>query len=210
MQEPILRKPIEIPEQLDGLFASTCGGLGDTPDAVATIYWGFDAILQCSPPLTILDWEISQMNAGTLTNFLPQIFKRLDELRSERKSVLFGEEMRLLIEPQGIGEVLFERGFNAGLPVQMVDEEVVTLKDYAQRALTASAYITSGAVQLSRPAFEKRVNFKGISRNHLTHQLGAFAVGQKSEEAGVLLIALADAILDAFLNDRLRARAGAA
>jgi hypothetical protein len=80
----------------------------------------------------------------------------------------------------------------------------------AQRAVAASAHVNSGHVQLTRPAHEKLLTYKGVHRNHLLHQITEFGIGKDATEVGVLLSAFADGVLDAFLNDRLRARTGAA
>jgi hypothetical protein len=92
--------------------------------------------------------------------------------------------------------------------VHTIEDEKILDMTLAQRAVAASAYINGGRhIQLTRPAHEKLVNYKGVLRNHLIHQVVAFGVGQHASDAGVLLTAFADGVLDAFLNDRLRARA---
>jgi hypothetical protein len=91
--------------------------------------------------------------------------------------------------------------------VHTIDDEKILNMNIAQRAVAASAYVNGGHVQLTRPAHEKLQSYKGALKNHLVHQVVAFGVGQQPSDAGVLLAAFADGVLDAFLSEPLRARA---
>jgi hypothetical protein len=93
------------------------------------------------------------------------------------------------------------------LPVHTIEDEKILGMTIAQRAVAASAYVNGSHVQLTRGAHEKLQSYKGTLKNHLVHQVVAFGVGQQATDAGVLLAAFADGVLDAFLNERLRARA---
>jgi len=202
------RPPIEVPALLDGVFAAAAAAVGSEADAVGVIYFGFSAVIETNPPLMILDWDLQQIDIGTLQGWLPKVFDRLDELTKATKTV-YGSA-GLLIEAEGDGSILFERAMMLSLPVHTVEDEKILEMNFAQRAVAASAFVNSGHVQLTRPAHEKVQSYKGVLRNHLIHQVVAFGVGQKETDAGVLLAAFADGVLDSFLNDRLLSRTAAA
>jgi phage terminase large subunit-like protein len=200
------RTPIEVPATMDGVFAAAAAAVGPEPDALGVIYFGFSAMIETNPPLMILDWDLQEIDIETLEGWLPKVFARLEDLTRSTKTV-YGSA-GLLIEAEGDGSVLFERAMMLSLPVHTIEDEKILDMTLAQRAVAASAYINGGRhIQLTRPAHEKLVNYKGVLRNHLIHQVVAFGVGQHASDAGVLLTAFADGVLDAFLNDRLRARA---
>jgi len=199
------REPIEVPAGVDGIFAVAAAAVGPEPDALGVIYFAFSALIDTNPPLLILDWDLQQIDIDTLQGWLPKVFARLEELTKATKT-LYGSA-GLLIEGEGNGSVLFERGLMLGLPVHTIEDETTLAMNLAQRAVAASAYVNSGHVQLTKPAHEKLQSYKGALRNHLIHQVVAFGVGQQATDAGVLLAAFADGVLDAFLNERLRARA---
>jgi hypothetical protein len=200
-----VREPIEVPAIIDGVFAVAAAAIGPEPDAVGVIYFGFCALIEEHPPLFILDWDLEQIDIETLQRWLPKVYARLDELAKPGKTI-FGSG-GLLIEAEGAGSVLFERAMMLDLRVHTIDDEKILNMNIAQRAVAASAYVNGGHVQLTRPAHEKLQSYKGALKNHLVHQVVAFGVGQQPSDAGVLLAAFADGVLDAFLSEPLRARA---
>jgi phage terminase large subunit-like protein len=198
------RPPIELPQRVDGVFAAAAASVGPEPDAIGVVYFGFSVFNTDNPPLVILDWDLQEIVADTLDGWLPLVFKRLDDLATATRA---RSNCGLILEPSGIGEMLFERGYLSGLDVQPITNEKILAMTIAHRAVAASGYVNGGPVQLTRFAHEKLVIFKGAMRNHFIHQVVAFGVGQAPAEAGVLLAAFADAVLEAFSEPRMRARA---
>jgi predicted phage terminase large subunit-like protein len=203
-----VRVPIEMPQHVDGIFASCASALGPSPDTIGVVYFGFSVIFPETPPLIILDWDLCQVESGTLDAWMPAVFKRLEELRLGFKFVR--GSTGLLIEPSGIGEVLFEQGFARGLDVQVVASEKTLALNLAQRAVGAAGHVNAGRVQLVRQAHEKTSSVKGVLRNHLLHQVVAFGVDQQPTQADVLLAAFANGVLEAFADEAMHARTAAA
>jgi len=197
------RPPLEMPQRVDGVFAAAAAAIGPTPDAIGVVYFGFSMFNHNNPPLVILDWDLQEIRADTLGGWLPGVSMRLAELANATSA---HGNVGVLLEPSGIGAMLFERGYMQGFDVQPVTNEKVLAMTIPQRAVAASGYVNGGPVQLTRSAHEKLVNFKGAMRNHLIHQVVAFGVDQQPSEAGVLLAAFADAVLDVFSEPRMRNR----
>jgi predicted phage terminase large subunit-like protein len=199
------RAPIETPTLVNLVFASAAAALGADPDAMGVIYFAV-SLHDLNPALVILDWDLQVFESGTLATWFPAVFERLESLTEAtgRQATAAG----LLIEPTGIGEVLLEHGIIHGFEAMALQAEQIVAMPLPQRAVSASGYVNSGHVQLSRPAHEKLSNFKGAIRNHLLHQVLAFGVEQKPADAGVLLAAFANGVLDAFTQPALRARTG--
>jgi phage terminase large subunit-like protein len=198
------RPPIEMPQRVNGIFAAAAAAIGPEPDAIGVVYLGFSIYNTANPPLVILDWDLQEIRGGTLDAWLPSVFARLAELGAEACSLSRGR--CLLIEASGIGDMLFEQGCARRFDVQTLTDEKILAMTISQRAIGASAYVNSGSVQITRSAHDKLVNFKGALRNHLIHQVVAFGVEQQPSEAGVLLAAFADGVLEAFSEPSMRNR----
>jgi hypothetical protein len=66
--------------------------------------------------------------------------------------------------------------------------------DDGARALTVSGAVRDGVVQLTQDAIEKTQNFKGVTRNHFTGQVGEFSPSVKDLDGKVVLNAFTHAI----------------
>jgi phage terminase large subunit-like protein len=203
-----VRQPIEMPQRIDGVFAVAAAAVGPEPDALGAVYFGFSLFNLGVPALTVLDWSLEQIGGPTLNAWLPAVFERLGKLAAET-SAMYGSA-GLLLDLEGIGEILFEQGYARGLDVKVLTDQKILGMSVAQRAISASGYANSGQVQLVRAAHEKVANFKGATRNHFVHQVVAFGVDQKPAQAGVLLTAFADGVMEAFTEPRMRTRAAVA
>jgi phage terminase large subunit-like protein len=198
-----VRPPIETPAELFGVFAAAAAGVGPDPDALGTIFLGIDIRPGTkNPPLVILDWDITEIRPDTLESYFNLIFLRLKQLARTTGCASAG----LVMEPQGIGGTFCEQ-----VAIRYGDDGVRSVEDpellamtLAQRAVAAAGHLYSGQVQISRYAHEKLVAFKGVTRNHLLHHVVAFGVGQQPNEAGALLIAFSNAVIEIFKDESVR------
>jgi phage terminase large subunit-like protein len=196
--------PIEMPRRLDAVFATAAAALGPEPDSLGIIYFGLSFFNPTIPPVTILDWELRQILAGTLEGWLAPTFERLEALAAVTQAL--AGAVGLTIEPGGVGEVLYEQGIVRGFDVSVLSDLKILNMTLSQRAVAASGYVNSNQVQLVREAHEKLQSFKGALRNWLLHQVVAFGVEQQPSEAGVLLAAFANGVLEVFKNPQMRTR----
>lgn len=118
----------------------------------------------------------------------------------------------IAVEPEGLGATLFEGAYLRGLPVALIGEaptdEPILATPLPRRAIAASGHVNGGRVRITRRAYEKVSTLKGVTRNHLLHQVAAFGVaGAEQQQVGVLLAAFADGVLDAFADPRMRSAA---
>lgn len=169
--------PLERPERLDAVFAviDTAAKTGKEHDGTGVIYFGYSKT--SGIPLTILDWDLVQIEGALLETWLPTVFQNLDALAKE-----FGARMGSLgahIEDASSGTVLIQQAKRRGWPAQALPDALKALgKD--GRAISVSGYVYRGLVKFTRRAFEKMVTFKGDTRNHLRVQISQFRVGDKN------------------------------
>jgi predicted phage terminase large subunit-like protein len=206
------RPPIEMPvKELFCAAAYAAAGTGLEPDALGVVYVGL-SFAPClrTPPLVILDWDLTEIRSGTLDVWFVEVFRRLKELgRGTAMSAAFGAgtgSAGLVVEASGVGSVLYQQaaqryGTDTVLPVL---DKTVREMSLPERAVAASGFVHSGHTQLTRLAHEKLTNYKGQTRNHFLHQISAFGVGQKPDEAGVLLAAFSNAVVETFRSPQMQ------
>lgn len=167
---------VDWPERCDGVFAVIDTALKDNleHDGTAVTYFARNRI--AGHPLIILDWDVLQIEGSLLEEWLPSVLMRCEEL-----SVKCGSRHGSLgawIEDKASGIVLIQQAQRKGLPVTAIDG-VLTSMGKEGRALSVSGYVFQGMVKISKYAFERIVNYKGQSRNHLISQVCGFRMGQK-------------------------------
>jgi hypothetical protein len=183
-------KGVDYPMNNDYVFATIDSAMkiGQEHDATAVVYGGVSK--HFGHPLTILDYDIVQIESDLLTDWLPNIFKRLEQLALETKSR--GGVGGVWIEDKSSGTTLLQSALRRGWDVQAIDGKIVAAgKD--GRAIAASGAVHQGEVKLSQYAFDKVVTYKGNTRNALISQVTNFRIGDK--DAGKR----SDDLLDAFV-----------
>ena len=201
--------PIEPPRMLSGLFASVATDLV-VPDAVGITILGFD--YYGAPVLSVLDWNLLELNAEVLEGLGDALITRFVELAQGVNLTGGGtaETSTVVVDPTGAGQVLAERmGASSWANVDVVPPEIVEV-DVRQRVLAASAHLNGRRVKLTRAAYEKSATFKRHPGNHLLRQIKAFGIGAEASREqtppGALLIALANGIACAATDPAIRAR----
>jgi hypothetical protein len=172
-------KPVPYPSNCDCVYAviDTASKTGTENDATAVTYFARNQ--HGGIPLTILDWDIVQIEGALLEAWLPSIPRRLEELartcRARRGS------LGAWIEDKSSGIVLLQQAQRRGIPVHSIESKLTEMgKD--ERAISVSGYVHRRQVKYSEVAFNKTVVYKQKSRNHLLEQIESFRIGDNKSK----------------------------
>ncbi|KWH17641.1 hypothetical protein [Burkholderia multivorans] len=168
---------VDYPTRCDQVFAVVDTALKDglEHDGTAVTYFARNIIT--GTPLTILDWDVLQIEGALLESWLPTVAQRCEELAAQvgaRQGSIGG-----WIEDKASGIVLLQQAQRRGLPFHPIEEKLVDLGKEG-RALSVSGYVHRGEVKISRYAHDKVTNYKGQTRNHLISQVCGFRLGTKT------------------------------
>lgn len=177
-------EPVDYPQPCDTVFAiiDTAVKDGLEHDGTAVIYCCKDR--RSKAPLTVLDWDILQIEGRLLETWLPGVYQNLERLAQQTRA-RYGSA-GCWIEDKVTGTVLIQHAQSRGLSVSAIDSKLTALGKEA-RAISASPYVYRGEVKLSRHAYEKMVNFRGRVANHLLSQVCGFRMGVKTPHTMDLL-----------------------
>ena len=166
------------PQNCEMVFATVDTAVkdGQENDGTAVVFWAVNKYGN-GAPLTILDWQIEQIRADLQTAWMPSIFHRLEELAKQCKA-RFGS-IGTFIEDRQSGQMLLQHGERVGWPTVGIPADLTQLGK-SQRAMLASGPVSRQRVKLSKYAFDKVVDYKGITRNHLVTQTTSFSLGDKN------------------------------
>ncbi|HEX8893992.1 MAG TPA: hypothetical protein VF783_11750 [Terriglobales bacterium] len=177
-------QPVEYPERCDQVFAVIDTALKDgvEHDGTAVIYCARNKI--AGTPLVILDWDLIQIQGALLEDWLPTVNRRLEELAVMTRAR--EGNVGMWIEDKASGIVLLQQAARRNLPAFPIDNDLVAFGKEG-RALNVSGHVHRGNVKFSRYAYDKTVNYKGQTRNHLLAQVCGFRIGTKTPHAYDLL-----------------------
>jgi hypothetical protein len=126
--------------------------------------------------LVILDWDLVQIEGALLETWLPTVFQNLNALAAQCHANR--GSLGVFIEDASSGMILLQQAKRRGWPAYPIESPLTKVgKD--ERCISVSGYIYREMVKICRPAYEKVVNYKGTTRNHLMSQLTGFRVGDK-------------------------------
>lgn len=170
--------PVPMPPRLDSVFAVISTGIktGKTADSVGVVYFG--RRLYVGQRLTIIDWDIAPVDAALMDGWFRGVFTRLDALGVECKAA--AGSLGVFIQNKDAGTVLLRQGERRHLPVIPIEDTLAKLGKN-ERAMGVSGYIEQGMVKIAGPAFEKSIDHRGQTRNHLLDQTSAFRIDAKEE-----------------------------
>ena len=164
-------KPVQYPNGCDYVLAviDTASKTGKGHDGTAVTFAAVNKI--AAPyPVTILDWDIIQIEGQVLEVWLPSVFQQLEQFA--KKCGARRGSLGAFIEDKDAGMVLLQKCKTRRWPAHPIDSKLTSMgKD--ERALAASGHIYTGKVKISEHAFHKTKNYQGQTRNHfLTHVCG--------------------------------------
>jgi hypothetical protein len=172
--------PVHYPEWCSCVFATIDTGIKDNSkhDATGVIYWAYNEH-STEYQLTILDYDIIQIPADLLIEWVPNVYRRLEEFASQCKAIR--GSVGPCIEDKGSGTVLLQQLSRRNMMHTAIDAKQVQLGKEA-RCLNASGYVSGGKIKYSEFAYKKTVDFKQRHRNHLLTQVHTFNMGVKDQE----------------------------
>ena len=165
--------PVNYPTNCDAVYAilDTAVKGGKQHDGTAVVFF---ALNEFGIPLTILDWDVVQIDGGLLEHWIPSVFSRLEELAISC-GARYGSA-GVFAEDTATGSILLQQAANRGWLMRPIDSKLVQAgKD--ERAVSVSGYYHQQKLKISEWAYNKTVAFKGATRNHLLTQLASFRLG---------------------------------
>lgn len=171
--------PVIVPARVDTVFAvvDTATKTGKDNDGTAVTYYALHNHSGVSWPLTLLDWDIVQIEGDLLENWLPTVFQNLESF-AKRYNARMGS-IGAYIEDKASGMVLLQHAARQGWPAQAIESELTAVgKD--ERAISVSGYVYRGEVKFSGQAYDKVTTYKGTTRNHQLGQVLGFRIGDKN------------------------------
>lgn len=184
-------QPVEYPKICDAVFATidSASKTGTANDGTAVTFWALAKNTGQKFPLTVLDWDILQIEGALLETWLPTVFQRLEALARECRAR--SGTLGAFVEDKNSGTILIQQAARRGWPAHAIDSKLTAMgKD--ERGLSVSGYVYQGLVKFSRHAYDKVVDYKRVSRNHLRSQVLSFRIGDKDAATR------ADDLLDTF------------
>jgi hypothetical protein len=171
-------QPVEYPRICDRVFAviDTAVKSGKEHDATAVSYWAKSNHL--GHPLVCLDWDVISIDGALLETWIPNVFRRLQELAREC-GARYGSAGAYIEDAQS-GSILLQQCIARNMPATALPSELTAAGKDA-RAINISGIVYRGDVKLSAKAFNTNDKvFKGVARNHLVSQIAGFRIGDKS------------------------------
>jgi hypothetical protein len=181
-------KPIAYPHICDGVFATidSATKTGKENDGTGVVYWAIakHAYGQNVYPLTILDYDLTQIEGSLLEAWLPSVFHRLEELARQCRARV--GSLGVYIEDKASGMILIQQAQRRGWSAQAIDSKLTSVGK-SERAFNVSSYVHRKMVKFTEAAYNKTVVYKGTvsqketSRNHLLSQVLGFRIGVKDQ-----------------------------
>lgn len=189
-QEPIF-VPVPQPAKCDLVYGiiDTAIKAGQEHNATAVTWYAYDST-HPKHPLTIIDWDIVQIEGAKQADWLPTQLDHGEELaRGVGAQLGF---IGVFIEDKATGSVLIQQAKNdsaeKGLPLMVRPiDSVLTSMGKEERAIGAAPYVVAGLVKMSEYAWEKTKVHKGKSANHQRTQITDFRLGAKKKDGLDLL-----------------------
>jgi hypothetical protein len=185
--------PVEIPTLgVATVFAVIDSALktGQEHDGLAVVYFAI-CKMDTAAPLTILDWDYTQIEGGMLVQWLPNVFRYLDELAAECRAIHGSAGAH--IEDKVSGTVLLQQTqqtewlqAHPNWVATAIDSKL-TAMGKVERAINISGHVHQGKVKMSERAYHRVVNFKSVTKNHLLSQVLSFRPGIKDQKKDDLL-----------------------
>ncbi len=168
---------VDYPTRCDQVYAVVDTALKDGLQHDATGVTFYAKNLYAGIPLTILDWDLIQIQGDLLDLWMPSVEARLEELAA----LVHARQgnVGIWVEDKASGIVLIQSSQRKGKKVFPIPQELTSLGKEG-RALAVSQHVFQGKVKFSRYAHDKVLNHKGITKNHLVSQVCGFRIGMKT------------------------------
>lgn len=167
-------RPVDMPKACDAVFAVIDSALkpGDKNDGTAVTYFARNRFY--GHPLIIIDWDITQIEGDTISEWFPSVRARLEDLGR-----LTGARMGSIgtfVEDKGSGITLLQRAARNGWPAHQIDTKLTAMSKDA-RGTGVSDFVHNGKVKICEQAYDKTVEYKGRTQNHFLTQFFGYRLG---------------------------------
>lgn len=173
---------VAVPAKVDAIYAiiDSATKTGKEHDGTAVLYCALNVF---ENRLTILDWDIVQIEGDLLVNWLPGVFAHCEAL-AKRCNARRGS-LGAFIEDKASGMILIQAAQRRGWPARAIDSNLTAVgKD--ERAISVSGYVFQGQVKMTAEAHEKVTTYKGQTKNHFLSQVTGFRIGLKDQQDDLL------------------------
>jgi len=185
------KEPVALPRNCDSVFAVIDSAIktGSQNDGTAIIYFARSKLV--GHPLILLDWDIVQVEGGSLDSWLSGVMPNLEGWA--KKCGARGGISGVFIEDKASGTILLQQAKKRRLPVKPIGGKWMSMgKD--ERAFSVSGYHYQEKCKLHTVAHDKVTTYKGSTKNHLEAQIGGFRIGDKGAATR------ADDLLDSYVH----------
>ena len=169
-------QPVENPHMCDAVFAIMDCAVksGSEHDATAVVYCSLSEFH--GHQLIWLDYEMHSIDAASLEHLAPRVLQRCEDLAKQCKAR--NGSIGLLVEDAAGGQVLIQQARARGWPIKPIDSKI-TARGKDERAMIAGGAAYAGKCKISRHAYDKTVEWRGRTMNHLIQQVTTFRIGDK-------------------------------
>lgn len=178
-----------VPQGVDCVFAIIDSAVktGATHDGCGVAYYALSVHGLSISPLTLLDWDIHQIEGALLKAWIPNVFRRLEELAVLTKA-RYGS-VGAWIEDKYSGSILLQQCANDETLADKTHaiESDLTALGKTERCLNVSGYVHEGQCKITQEAYDKTVEYKGSTKNHLMSQILRFNPSTADQGADDLL-----------------------
>jgi predicted phage terminase large subunit-like protein len=185
--------PVETPEHCSYVIA-VAATPGKSGEQLGTVYLAIDEHRVTPWPATIVDWDLRTVDDALFEKYLPSVYKRLDSLALECSTQSAG---LWLHGTSGVSAALLQQATERGFNVNDIDDKVEwAAAPLADRAAAASRHLHTGRrVKIAKEAFDKLIEFRGFTRNHLLAEYSAFRIDQEMASDGLLRALLSSVLI---------------
>lgn len=176
-------EPVNPPTVCDSVFAvmDTAVKTGTKNDGTGVLYCAYSP--NFGHKLTILDWDIRQVEGSLLESWFPAIYQNLEDCAKSCRARMGAKGV--MVEDKASGTILLQQARRRGWPAHAIDSKLTAVgKD--ERAVSVSGYITRGDVKITRAAHKKMTTYKGRNGNHFLMQVFRFLIGVKDQQDDLL------------------------
>jgi hypothetical protein len=164
--------PVAMPTTCDMIFAVMDTALkgGTDNDGTGTVYYAYEQTYS-EPRLSIIDWDLTQIKASLLPEYMPGVYDNLERLAKICRPRMGSQGV--FMEDAAMGAILNQKAETEGWDMKPI-KSVLTAKGKDERAVLASGYHYLGKCKITQEAYDKTVEFKKKTANHLWRQIAGF------------------------------------
>ena len=176
-------EPVKYPEFCDSVYAviDTASKDGAKHDSTSVTFFAYSK--HVGVPLTILDYDMVQIEGALLVEWLPGVIEKCEQYAKQCGARM--GSLGAFIEERASGTIVIQQGRRNNLPVRPI-ESPLTMIGKSERAISVSPYVARGMVKFSEYAYNKRIVYKGREKNQLLFQIMNFRVGYENKSDDLL------------------------